>query len=123
MRLSQRSAEDSNLLGRYFLSIGKSFVTVYQSTRRYIPEGLNGRIEYNFETEGYIFSIICKPYTFIDYLKIIMCGFGVTSCYLFVNHGSLVTNFVLFMKGRCPYRFLSHSTDMCKDSNTDQQQG
>ena len=72
--LSQRCAEDSNLLGRYFLSIGKSFVTVYQSTRGNIPEDMYGRTEYNFEAEGFIFSIICKPFPFIDYFKIIIFG-------------------------------------------------
>lgn len=85
LRLSQRSAVDSNLLGRYFISIGKSFVAVYQSTRRNIPENWNGRIIYNFEKEGFIFSIICKPNTFIDYWKIIICSFGFTYCYLFVS--------------------------------------
>lgn len=68
-----------------------------------------------------MFSIICKPNTFIYYWKIIICSFGITSCYLFVSHGSLVTNFVLFVKGGCHYRFQSHRTNMCKESNTDQQ--
>jgi hypothetical protein len=121
LRLSQRSAENSNLLGRYFLSIGKLFLTLYQSTRHNIPEDLNGRIEYNFETEGFIFSIICKPNTFIDYWKIIICSFGITSCYLFANHGILVTSFVPFVKGHCHYQFQCHSTNMFIESNTYQQ--
>ena len=47
--------------------------------------------------QGFIFSIICKRYTFTDYVKIIICGFGITVCYLFVSHESLVTNFELFV--------------------------
>jgi hypothetical protein len=41
-------------------SIGKSFVTVYQSTRLNIREDLNRPIEYSFETDGFMFSFFFK---------------------------------------------------------------
>jgi hypothetical protein len=77
---------------------------------------MNGQIKYNFEAEGFIFSTIYKPYPFTDYLKIIIFGFGITSCYLFVNIGSLVTNFlIIFIVVPC---MLFQSLFYCSNSCT-----